>query len=248
MFFKTEDGTLLHGRMAGCGRDLIIWSPGARSNISEAEVWCEKFEDNYGYTTFAYELRGHGNSKGSIIDFKNMIYDIQIAINVAIKKMEERGKGPDRVILVGHSLGSVASLTYGIQDSRVDLVFGLSTIFSIEDLLTETTQKDRDKPIGKKIIEMFKTPLSGPKGFKLFLNLVARNKVNIMPKNFLTKELMKKVYLIHGTKDGYVPFEKSGKLIIEKYNLKKNRYFLVDTGHSFENHINEVIEWIHSKL
>ena len=71
-----------------------------------------------------------------------------------------------------------------------------------------------------------------------------------MPKYYLTDELIKKVYIVHGTKDEYIPFEKSGKLIIEKYNLSKDRYLLVDAGHSFDDQaqITEILEWIHSKL
>ena len=125
MFFTTKDGTVLHGRMAGCGRDLVIYSPGAGGNSVDAEPWCELLEDKYGYSTFSYDLRGKGKSKGIQLDMKNQVLDIQYAIDAAIRKMEERGKGPDRVILIGHSLGAVASLTIGIQDPRVDIIFSL---------------------------------------------------------------------------------------------------------------------------
>jgi len=251
MYFKTKDGTLLHGRMAGCGRELVIWSPGAMGNTIDAEKWCEPLEDKYGYSTFSYDLRGHGESKGIQLDMKNQVLDIQYAIDAAICRMEERGKGPDRVILMGHSLGAVASLTLGIQDPRVDIVFALSTLYSIEDLVAEDIKKEQDKSltsIAKRILDKLKAPLSSPWWFKQFINFVSKGKTTLMPKYYLTDELIKKVYLIHGTKDEYIPFEKSGKKIIEKYHLSKDRYLLVDAGHSFEKQVDEILEWVHNKL
>lgn len=251
MFFKTKDGTVLHGRMAGCGRELIIWSPGARGNTVDAEEWCEPLEEIYGYSTFAYDLRGIGKSKGFQFDMRNQVLDIQYAIDAAIRRMGERGLGPDRVILIGHSLGAVASLTIGIQDPRIDIIFALSTLYSIEDFVTEDIKEEQDKSlvsIRKRILDALKKTLSPPWWFKHFINFVSRGQSTLMPKYYLTDELIKKVYLIHGTKDEYVPFEKSGKKIIEKYNLNEDRYLLVDGGHSFEAKAEEVLEWIHSKL
>lgn len=251
MFFKTEDGIELHGRMAGCGRDLVIWSPGAGGNTIDAEKWVEPLEDNYGFSTFSYDLRGQGKSSGFLFDFENQIKDIKYAIDIAIFKMEKRGKGPDRVILIGHSLGAVASLTVGIQDPRIDKVFALSSLYSIEDFMaTENTEKNKLSiaSIGKKMLKTFKASLSAPWWFKQFLNLVSGGKTLLMPKYYLTDELIKKVYLIHGEKDEYVPFEKSGKLIIEKYKLSKERYLLIDAGHNFENQEEKLLKWIVSKL
>lgn len=250
MFFTTEDGTTLHGRMAGCGRDLVIWSPGAGGNTLGAEEWCEWLEDK-GYSTFAYDLRGNGKSSGILFDFKNQLFDIQYAINAAIRRMEERGKGPDRVILIGHSLGAVASLTVGIQDPRINTIFALSTLYSIEDLLAEDAEAGQNKSfssIGKRILKTLKNPLSAPWWFKQFIHFVSGGKTILMPKYYLTDELIRKVYIIHGTKDEYVPFEKSGKKIVEKYNLSKDRYLLVDGGHSLDNQIQNILNWVVSKL
>ena len=251
MFFKTKDGTILHGRMAGCGRDLIIWSPGAGGNTVDAEKWCEPLEDKYGYSTFSYDLRGQGKSKGLIFDLENQIRDIEYAIDAAIHRMKERGKGPDRVILIGHSLGAVASLTLGIQDPRIDLVFGISSLYSIEDFMVTDAKEDQTlslASIGQKILDTLKASLSAPFWFKKFINFVSKGKTFLMPKYYLNDELIQKVYLIHGTKDEYVPFEKSGKKIIENYNLSEDRFLLVDAGHTFESGVDKILEWIHSKL
>ena len=251
MFFETEDSTILHARMAGCGRDLVIWSPGAGGNTVSAEKWLEPLEDQYGYSTFSYDLRGHGKSKGLIFDFKNQILDIQYAIDAAIRKMKERKKGPDRVILIGHSLGAVASLTLGIQDPRIDIVFAISSLYSIEDFMVADIKEEQAlsfASIGQRILDTLKKPLSSPFWFKKFINFVSRGKTFLMPKYYLNDELIKKVYLIHGTKDDYVPFEKSGKKIIEKYNLSEEKYILIKNGHSLENKLEIVLEWIHSKL
>ncbi|MFX1256943.1 MAG: alpha/beta hydrolase [Promethearchaeota archaeon] len=254
MFFKTADDIILHGRMAGCGRDLIIWAPGARGNTVDAEKYCEPLEDKYGYSTFTYDLRGIGKSKGFQLDLENQIRDIKYAIDAAIDKMEKRNKGPDRVILIGHSMGAVASLTIGIQDPRIDKVFGISTLYSIEDFLADDdNNKEQDKSLislGKRILEKLKEQLSPPYWFKKFIGFVSKGKTFLMPKYYLNEEIIKKVYIIHGTKDVYVPFEKTGKKIIEQYNLKEDRYLLVKNGgHSFEeNQVDEILEWIHSKL
>jgi len=237
--------------MAGCGSDLIIWSPGAGGTTVGAEKWLEPFEDQYGYSTFSYDLRGHGKSKGLIFDFKNQILDIQYAIDAAISKMKERKKGPDRVILIGHSLGAVASLTLGIQDPRIDMVFGISTLYSIEDFMVIEAKEEKDltlSKIGKNILKTLKSSLSSPWWFKQFINFVSKGNTLLMPKYYLTDELIEKVYLIHGSNDEYIPFEKTSKKIIEKYNLSEEKYLLIENGHSLENRLEKVIEWIHSKL
>ena len=251
MFFKTEDGTILHGRMGGCGENLVIWSPGAGGNTVSAEIWLEPLEDQYGYSTFSYDLRGHGKSQGLIFDFKNQILDIKYAIDAAIRKMKERGKGPDRVILIGHSLGAVASLTLGIQDPRIDMVFGISTLYSIEDFMVVEAKEEKDltlSKIGKSILKTIKSSLSSPWWFKQFINFVSQGNTLLMPKYYLTDELIEKVYLIHGMNDKYLPFEKTSKKIIEKYNLSEDKYILIRNGHSLENKVEDVLEWIHSKL
>ena len=116
--------------------------------------------------------------------------------------------------------------------------------------MAEDIEEEQDKSIAKRILDKLKKPLSPPWWFKKFINFVSGGKTDLMPKYYLTDELIKKVYIVHGTKDEYIPFEKSGKLIIEKYNLSKDRYLLVDAGHSFDDQaqITEILEWIHSKL
>jgi predicted esterase len=255
MFFKAGN-ILLHGRFVGgwgeYGKRLFIYSPGARGNTLDSEVWIEPLEDK-GYSTFSYDLRGMGKSKGSQLEFEKQIHDIKSAIDAATKKFEERFKNPpNQVILIGHSLGAVASLTIGVQDPRVNLVFGLSSLYSIEDFTVEDNKENKNQSLtspGKRILKKLKDTLSPPWWFKQFLSFVSKGqKITLMPKYYLTDELVKKVYLIHGTKDEYVPFEKSGKKIIEKYNLSKDRYLLVNAGHSLEDYLEEILNWIVSKL
>lgn len=239
--------------MAGCGRRLIIWVPGAGSSIVDAESWCEPLEINYGYSTFSYDLRGKGSSEGTMMDFSNQIEDIKAAIDTAIKKMKEREMGPDRVILIGHSLGALASLKSGVQDPRVDLVFVLSTIYSIEDFLAEEGDaKDvfnlEKNNIEKSLIDKLKAPFKGSWWFKRFIALASGGSSPIMPKYHLTNELMKKIYLVHGKNDKFVPFEKSAKNIIEEYNVSEERYLLVDGGHELEENIDEILDWIDGKI
>jgi len=254
MLFKTRDGIFLHGRLAGCGRDLVIYAPGAGSNITDAEKWCEPLEDIYGYSTFSYDLRGFGCSEGSKFDFKNQLDDIMDVIDAAIAKMERRGKKPNKVILIGHSLGALACLNIGVKHPKVDIVFAISALYSIEDYLADEGKEDADNSlysIGKKIIETLKKTLTPPWWFKKFIRLMSErseNKTSFMPKYHLTENLMKKVYIIHGLNDEYIPYEKSGKKIIESFNLSRNRYLLVDTGHTFNGKIEEVLEWINSKI
>lgn len=254
MFFETNDGISLHGRMAGCGRKLIIWVPGAGSSIIDAEIWCEPLEEKYGYSTFSYDLRGKGNSEGSMMDFSNQIEDIKCAIDVAIKKMKKREKGPDGVILMGHSLGALASLKSGVQDPRVNLVFALSTIYSIEDFLAEDMDEYEErehlllKDSEKSLIDKIKAPLRGSWWFKRFVALASGGSSPIMPKYHLTPALMKKIYLIHGKNDKFVPFDKSAKNIIEEYNLSKDRYLLVDGGHELKENVDEILDWVDKKI
>jgi pimeloyl-ACP methyl ester carboxylesterase len=254
MLFETRDGISLHGRLAGCGKDLIIYAPGAASNITDAEKWVEPLEDIYGYSTFSYDLRGFGRSEGSKFDFENQVDDINDVINTAIERMKKYRRKPKHVILVGHSLGALASLSAGIHHPDIDMVFAISPLYSIEDFLCDDEEIPKDNSfaaLGKRILDKFKDALTAPWWFKKFISFmssVSGNKVDFMPKSHLTRKLMQKVYLVHGLKDEYIPYEKSTKLIIDRFQLTKDRYLLVEAGHSFDNKVDEVLEWIDSKV
>jgi pimeloyl-ACP methyl ester carboxylesterase len=254
MLFKTKDGIFLHGRLAGRGNILVIYAPGAGSSAIDAEKWCEPLEDIYGYSTFSYDLRGFGSSEGSKFDFENQVNDILDVIDAAIAKMKKQGEKPKKVILIGHSLGALACLIAGVKHPKVDAVFAISALYSIEDYLEDKEKIETDNSlysIGKKIIDTLKKTLTPPWWFKKFIRLMSEmseDKTALMPKYHLTEELMKKVYIIHGLNDEYIPYEKSGKKIIERFNLSRDRYLLVDTGHSFDGKIDEVLEWINSKI
>ncbi|TXT64623.1 MAG: hypothetical protein BAJALOKI1v1_540009 [Promethearchaeota archaeon] len=256
MLFKTRDGIFLHGRMAGCGKTLIIYAPGAGSDITDAEKWCEPLEDIYGYSTFSYDLRGFGCSEGTKFDFTNQVEDISDVIDAALAKMKKRGVSPERVILIGHSLGALACLNAGVIHPKIDMVFAISALFSVEEFLRDDASKEQIdyrslSSIANKIVETVKNTLSPPWWFKKFISFISKvynNEDFKTPNQILTNELMKKVYIIHGLHDEYIPYEKSGKLFIDTFKLTEDKYLLVDTGHKFDGKIEEVIEWIHSKI
>ena len=89
---------------------------------------------------------------------------------------------------------------------------------------------------------------STPSIYRKFINLISGKGGFLLRKYYLTDALIKKVYFIHGIKDEYVPFERSIKKIIEKYNLSEDKYLLVDGNHYLDYNVNEILDWIYNKL
>ncbi len=65
-----------------------------------------------GYSVYRYDLRGHGrsgNTKGHINSYKDFLDDSQTMIEFM------KSKGEDNIFMLGHSMGGLITLLYGIQ-------------------------------------------------------------------------------------------------------------------------------------
>ena len=90
--------------------------------------------NNHDISTFAFDLRGHGQSageRGKLKDFKLIIEDLHHIVNTVKKRYPD-----DQIFILGHSLGGLITHLYGVTHQDVDglITSGAPTKF-IKDVL-----------------------------------------------------------------------------------------------------------------
>jgi len=103
------------------------------------------FMREWGYTSIAIDLRGHGQSDGgpngyqqfSDSEHQKGILDIQAAVDF----LKTKGAKPEQIILVGASIGANLSLQYVAQHSEFKKAVLLSAGLDYRGVKTETLAK-----------------------------------------------------------------------------------------------------------
>lgn len=97
--------------------DIFIGVHGAGTHSNNLKFLGE-FLASKGYRFYAYDKRGHGHwkykNKGHIEDYQHNILDIKCFIDF-IKEKDD----PERIFLIGHSMGGSQVLAYAIQYPEV---------------------------------------------------------------------------------------------------------------------------------
>ena len=117
MFLKTSDGIKIAYDLYDVAdpKGYIILAP---MMPATKESWRDfaNFTQKQGYSSIAIDLRGHGQSEGGPNGYENFsdndhqksIRDIEAAVEF----LKNKGARPDRIILVGASIGANLSLKY----------------------------------------------------------------------------------------------------------------------------------------
>lgn len=239
VFFESYDGTRLHGRWAGCGKNVIVYCPGTGSSTVKAEPFLEPLED-LGLSTFAYDHRGTGMSKGTLMDFGKVIgEDIKAVIDFVENRMEKKQINDGRIYVAGHSLGAAIAIQ-ALRDDRVSGVFAMSVLYTVDDL---------DQEMELFSTEMFKEIVTGKFFFKKFLKIATFQKQKYMAKNIALPEDKDKLFLIHGGKDSWMPWERTGALLSEHVGLTDDHILIIDdAGHSYDDYYEEIAAWILKRI
>ncbi len=119
VWLDTSDGVRIHGWFIPGQADmpLVIFFHGNASNISHFVDMVHYFNE-MGLSTFIFDYRGFGKSRGQAIHEDNLYKDGRSAVEYL------RGKGwrPSRMIFYGHSLGAAVALQMGLETPPAAMV------------------------------------------------------------------------------------------------------------------------------
>lgn len=98
-----------------------------------------------GYESLAIDLRGHGESDGgpegylsfSEAEHQAGILDVEAGVEFLIRRMADRGAAPEKIYLIGASIGANLSLQYIIEHPEIKKVILLSAGLNYRGVATE---------------------------------------------------------------------------------------------------------------
>lgn len=139
VFFRSEDGVMLHGWFlpaVGKPRGTVLFLHGNAQNISEhlASVY---WLPARGYNVFLFDYRGYGVSDGSP-SLAGVHADARAAL---AKVFSMEGVDPQRVVVLGQSLGGAIAITALADSPYRDRVRGLAADSSFTSLRAIAREK-----------------------------------------------------------------------------------------------------------
>ncbi|MEO0281956.1 MAG: alpha/beta fold hydrolase [candidate division WOR-3 bacterium] len=151
--FTTDDGVLIYGNFKEPeqknGKAIILLHM-LRTDKSHWKDFSDKLNEK-NYTTIAIDLRGHGQSikKNNVDyrwqsfsenDFNKMVLDVKAAKIFLL----ERGYDPNKIALIGASIGANIALNYASTDEEIRVVALLSPGLDYRGVKTEKSMQDFD--------------------------------------------------------------------------------------------------------
>ena len=214
VFFASGDGVLLHGWLippkgGGKPKGTVLFLHGTYGNIAtnlSGPAWLSE----EGFTVFTFDYRGYGRSDGTPT-FDGIHADARAALELLPSLP---GVAPDRVAVVGQSLGgSVAIYTVAHAHGRPAV-----KALVVDSAFSAYRQIVRDRMTGYPLAWLTKYPASFlfPDGYRAE---EAIGRVAPVP-----------VVIIHGTDDRVVPFA-HGELLFERARDPKAIWPVRGAGH-----------------
>ncbi|MHA1438417.1 MAG: alpha/beta hydrolase family protein [Promethearchaeota archaeon] len=186
-FNKKHVGILFHHGFSGMKERNYVWTIPLALN---------------GFTVLAVDARGHGESIDKSfkrIDIIGILSDVKNEIDF-LEKLED--VDPDKLIMMGHSMGCIATLTSGYQDKRLKKIVGISGFYDILEsfkkyhhILYKLINKIGPKKVGMSMEEWNR---------KTSAKFYFEKGHHIPDKD--------RVYLVHSKQDDLVAFENSSKI------------------------------------
>ena len=131
--FTAEDGVKLSGWFipAGQSRGVVLFCHGNGGNISD-RLETIGILNRLGYSTFIFDYRGYGESEGKPGEYGTYL-DAEAAWNWL---MEKHGVQPDRIVIMGRSLGGAVAAWLAGKHTPSALIIE-SSFTSIRDMGAE---------------------------------------------------------------------------------------------------------------
>lgn len=114
--FATEDGITVWGTLFGEGETAVILAHMGGTTFSQLSWYpFARVVAGHGFTALTFDFRGHGRTEGSP-DQWQLILDMRAAIAFL------RGRGFERIVCIGASMGGTACLRAAVETDLAGLV------------------------------------------------------------------------------------------------------------------------------
>jgi pimeloyl-ACP methyl ester carboxylesterase len=173
----------------------------------------------HGYDVLLFDLRGHGGSEGGRLSGG---YFERTDVLGAFDYLVARGERPERIALLGFSLGAATALLAAAEEPRIEAVIADSPYARASDLIAE--EAARRTPVPRAVVPVF---LPGA-------NLIARTFYgfdlgDLQPVRAVTR-LNYPILLIHGEADERIPARQS-ELILARAHPESELWLVGGAGH-----------------
>jgi alpha-beta hydrolase superfamily lysophospholipase len=217
----TADGVTLAGRRwlrdtIPAATVVIVHGFTASSEEANVEALAESLYAD-GFDVITYDARGHGASDGESTLGDDEQHDVAAAVSLARERTET-------VVVVGASMGAIASLRYAVADHHLAGVVAVSCPadwrlpLNIRTLLAVAMTRTR---VGRRIT----TRLCGVRVAQRWAN--PRSPLQLAP------ELRVPVTYVHGTDDRFIPMRSAAQLY-EATAAPRRIDIVRRMGHAFE--------------
>ena len=230
----TTDGLLLAGRRwltAGTPRAAVVVVHGfsASSDCPHVEALGDVLHAD-GFDVVTYDARGHGASDGESTLGDHEQHDVAAAVELARQRS-------DRIVLVGASMGAIATLRYAVTDPQ--LAGAVAVSCPARWRLPRNAR-------GVLAAAMTRTPPGRRLMFRLSGVRIANRWTNPTPPIDLVPALAVPTVFVHGTDDRFIPVHDAA--LLAAATPEPRRITVVrGMGHAFEpsaiEPIREAIEW-----
>lgn len=216
--FPSDDGTQLHGwwfPSKGTAKGTIVHFHGNAGNVS-AHFHGSAWLTQAGYQVLVFDYRGYGSSKGTTTR-KGVVRDSAAAIRYVLNRDDVQ---PDRLFLLGQSLGGMAALNGAILAQVPVSGYLIDSAFSKHRKIA--SEKARQLPLGLGWILQPLVPLliSGS-----YDPIDALDRIPEAP-----------ILFLHGTGDRVIPHHHSE--ILHRAAGKRSDLFLIEGGRHTDS-------WLH---
>jgi pimeloyl-ACP methyl ester carboxylesterase len=194
---------------------VVVHGFNASSSCPNVEALADALHDDR-FDVITYDARGHGRSGGESTLGDDEQHDVAAAVDLARTRAE-------RVVLVGASMGAIATMRYAATDPDIAGVVAVSCPAAwrlprnVRGVLAAAMTRT---PLGRRMT----TRLSGVR--------VAGHWSNPTPPIQLAPRLTMPVTYVHGTEDRFIPV-RDAALLCEATPNPRRLIVVPDMGHAF---------------
>ena len=191
-----------------------------------------------GYSVLLFDLRGHGRSEGDRVSYG---YFERNDLSAAIDFLEARGIPPERVGVLGFSMGAGTALLGAVQEPRVRALVADSTYARASDLIVNEIDQQTDIP-------EWLAPVFVP-GARLLAELLFDVDIGeLVPEN-AARDLDYPILVIHGEADSRIP-SSHGERVHGAAHPASQLWLLPGIEHTdaFPTYPDQYMEWVTTYL